>query len=252
MRKLKKINTSKLMILLSFILMMIIFIYIMLNSNLFNSSNIKIEGNKKISTSEIIKILDIKQDKNIFMYNVKQMEESIMKNNYVESVKINREIPNKIKILIIEKEIVAVIKQEEKYCYIDKNGDLIEEIEKLDDNEKHLIVELKYNLSEGKSIEFKNEETKKRLLYLLECIKENNLYKKINKINFEKSDTIKMYTNDKIKIILPNDEEIAYNMAMISSILSDLQGEHVKGGTIDLTYGNNPIYRPSKETLDKE
>ena len=252
MKKKKKINTNKLMILLSFMLMIIIFIYITLNSNLFNSSNIKIEGNKRISTNEIIKILDIKEDKNIFMYNIKQMEESLMKNNYIENVKIKRKIPNKLQILIIEKEIVAVLKKEENYCYIDKKGNLIQEIEELDKSANHVVVEVEYNLVDAKMIEFKNEETKKRLLYLLECMKENNLYKKIKKINFKESDIIKMYTNDNIEIILPKDEKTEYNITMVSSILSDLQGEHIRGGTIDFTCGNNPIYRPSKEILGKE
>jgi cell division protein FtsQ len=244
MKKYKKHNTSKLMILLSFMLMIIIFIYITLNSNLFNSTNVKVEGNKRVPKDEIIKVLDIKEDKNIFMYNAKEMEKSLMENKYIESVKVKRSLPNKLKILIIEKEIAATIKDENKYCYIDTKGNLIHQIEKLDGNEENVVVEIKYKLNDDKSIKFENEETKKRLLYLLESMKKNNLYKKINKINLQKNDIINMYTKDDIKIILPNDKKIEYNIAMISSILSDLQGKHVNGGTIDFISGSNPIYRP--------
>lgn len=244
MKKYKKHNASKLMILLSFMLMIIIFIYITLNSNLFNSTNVKIEGNKRVPKDEIIKVLDIKEDKNIFMYNAKEMEKSLMENKYIESVKVKRSIPNKLKILIIEKEIAATIKDEKNYCYIDTKGNLIQKIEKLDGNEENVVVEIKYKLNDDQSIDFENEETKKRLLYLLETMKKNNLYKKINKINLQKNDIINMYTKDDIKIIVPNDKKIEYNIAMISSILSDLQGKHVNGGMIDLISGSNPIYRP--------
>lgn len=244
MKNKKKINTTKFMILLSFMLMIIIFMLLLLNSSLFNSSNINIEGNKRISTNEIIKILDIKEDKNIFMYNTKQMEESLMNNNSIESVKVKRYIPNKLQILVIEKEIVAILKEGENYCYIDSKGNLIQQIKELDSNEKNIVIEYKYNLTKDKRIEFQNEETKKRLLYLLECVRENNLHKKINKINFKKNDIINIYTNDKIEIILPNDNKIDYNITMASSVLSDLQGKHIKGGTVDFTCGNNPIYSP--------
>ncbi|HSQ88055.1 cell division protein FtsQ/DivIB [Romboutsia sp.] len=243
MKKKKKINTTKLMILLSFILMIIIFILLLLNSSIFNSSNINIEGNKRISTNEIIKILDIKENKNIFMYNTKQMEKSLMNNSYIERVKVKRNIPNKLQILVIEKEIVAILKEGENYCYIDNKGDLIQQIKELDSSEKKVIIEAKYNLTDDKKIEFQNEETKKRLLYLLECTRKYNLHKKINKINFEKNDIINIYTNDKIKIILPNNNKTGYNIAMMSPILSDLQSKHIKGGTVDFTCGNNPIYR---------
>ena len=240
----KKTNTSKLMILLSFLLMIIIFAYILLNSNMFNSSNIKIEGNSRVSNKEIEKILDIKEDKNIFMYNTKQMEEVLIKNKYIDSVDVKRSIPNKLQILIIEKEIAAILENEDNYSYIDKSGNLIQSFDKNYDIDKGVIVKIKYNLTEDKRVEFENEETKKRLLYLLECIKKENLYKKIKTVDFEKKNTINIYTSENIKFILPKDDKIDYNLSMMRVILSDLQGKNTKNGIVDFTLGNNPIYKP--------
>lgn len=241
--KRKKINTSKLITLLSLVLMMIIFAYILLNSNMFNSSNIKIEGNSRVEKEEIIKILDIKDDKNIFKYNKKQMEEKLKENNYIESGQVKIGMPNKLHIIIIEKEIAAILDNDFRYTYIDKGGKFIQSVDKSDKVEKGVIVKINYELQEDKSIKFENEEHKKILLNLLECLKKENLNKKIKTIIF-KNETIEMTTKENIKIILPNNSKLNYNISMLGSILSDLQGKYVRSGSVDFTLGNNPIYKP--------
>ncbi|MGL4913340.1 MAG: cell division protein FtsQ/DivIB [Romboutsia sp.] len=239
----KKTNTAKLMVLLSLVLMIIIFAYILLNSDIFNSSNVKIEGNNRVLNKEIEKMLEIKEDKNIFMYNINQMEKILMENRYIESVEVERSIPNKLHILIKEKEIAAILENENNYCYIDKNGDLIQSFDKSYDIDKGVIVKVKYNLMEDKRVEFENEETKKRLLYLLECMKKENLYKKVKVVEFEKKSTINIYTSENIKFILPNNDKVDYNISMMRAILSDLQGKNITDGMVDFTLGNNPIYK---------
>ena len=93
MRKTKNTNVSKVTIILSLSIMGIIFIYTIINSNYFYSKNINISGNKNISNEEIIDFLNIKKDKNIFMYSISSMEEKLLSNNYIKDVKIERKIP---------------------------------------------------------------------------------------------------------------------------------------------------------------
>lgn len=241
--KRKRLNTSKLITLLSLVLMIIIFAYILLNSSIFSSSNVKIEGNNRVSKEVIIKNLDIRDDKNIFKYNKKQMEEKLEENNYIESGQVKIGMPNKLHIIIIEKEIVAILDNDFRYTYIDKNGKFIQSVDKSDKVEKGVIVKINYELQEDKSIKFENQEHKKILLNLLECLKKENLNKKIKTIIF-KNETIEMTTKENIKIILPNDSKLNYNISMLGSILSDLQGKYVRSGSVDFTLGNNPIYKP--------
>lgn len=243
-KKKRRINTSNLMILLSFLLMITIGMYSILNSSLFNTNKVEIEGNKKVKRNEILKELDIRKDKNIFMYDMNKMEKLVLENPYIEGVQIKRKLPDKLQILIKEKEIYAIIKDKYDYCYIDKEGNCIEKIKEIGDKESNLIVDIDYIIDENNNIEFKNEETKKRLLYLLECMKENNLDKKIVKVNYEKDDIINMYTKDDIKIILGNDKDLDYNISRMGYIISDVQDDVKRKGTIDLTYGNYAVYRP--------
>lgn len=240
----KRINTSKVVIIFSLILIVVIVLYTSLNSGIFNSDNIEIEGNKYVESEYIIKALDINNNKNIFRYNIKDMEEILLNNKYIDKVEIKRLLPNTLKVSIIEKEIVANLYNEEVYCYIDKEGNFIDEIDENNKDNEVITVHIDYNKTDSQEIKFKNEENKKRLLYLLEYIKEEGIYKKIDNIDMTKPNSINMSTKEDINILLNSDEELKYNISRLAMILADLQNKKQKGGEIDLSTGKYALYRP--------
>ena len=240
----KRINTSKVVIIFSLILIVVIVLYTSLNSGIFNSDNIEIEGNKYVESEYIIKALEVNNNKNIFRYNIKDMEEILLNNKYIDKVEIKRLLPNTLKVSIIEKEIVANLYNEEIYCYIDKEGTFIDEIDENNKDNEVITVHIDYNKTDSQEIKFKNEENKKRLLYLLEYIKEEGIYKKIDNIDMTKPNSINMSTKEDINILLNSDEELKYNISRLAMILADLQNKKQKGGEIDLSTGKYALYRP--------
>lgn len=240
----KRINTSKVVIIFSLILIVVIVLYTSLNSGIFNSDNIEIEGNKYVESEYIIKALEVNNNKNIFRYNIKDMEEILLNNKYIDKVEIKRLLPNTLKVSIIEKEIVANLYNEEVYCYIDKEGNFIDEIDENNKDNEVITVHIDYNKTDSQEIKFKNEENKKRLLYLLEYIKEEGIYKKIENIDMTKPNSINMSTKEEINILLNSDEELKYNISRLAMILADLQNKKQKGGEIDLSTGKYALYRP--------
>ena len=240
----KRINTSKVVIIFSLILIVVIVLYTSLNSGIFNSDNIEIEGNKYVESEYIIKALEVNNNKNIFRYNIKDMEEILLNNKYIDKVEIKRLLPNTLKVSIIEKEIVANLYNEEIYCYIDKEGNFIDEIDENNKDNEVITVHIDYNKTDSQEIKFKHEENKKRLLYLLEYIKEEGIYKKIDNIDMTKPNSINMSTKEDINILLNSDEELKYNISRLAMILADLQNKKQKGGEIDLSTGKYALYRP--------
>ena len=240
----KRINTSKVVIIFSLILIVVIVLYTSLNSGIFNSDNIEIEGNKYVESEYIIKALEVNNNKNIFRYNIKDMEEILLNNKYIDKVEIKRLLPNILRVSIIEKEIVANLYNEEIYCYIDKEGNFIDEIDENNKDNEVITVHIDYNKTDSQEIKFKNEENKKRLLYLLEYIKEEGIYKKIDNIDMTKPNSINMSTKEDINILLNSDEELKYNISRLAMILADLQNKKQKGGEIDLSTGKYALYRP--------
>jgi len=239
----KRVDSSRIIIALSFLFMIIIGLYTFLNSDIFNIKNIQIQGNNKVSDEIIEQYLDLKYDKNIFIYSTKKIKKSLEQNTYIETVSIKKIFPNTIQVNINEKGIAALIKDENKYCYIDNNLNVIDRLNEIDKNEKAIIIETEYDLNNENIIKFENDDIKKGLIYLMECISNNNLSKKIKKINYEQ-DIINMYSIDGTNIILENNNKLKYNISKVSSILVDLQTRNNKGGNIDLTSYKYAIYTP--------
>lgn len=240
-KKTKNTNVSKVTIILSLSIMGIIFIYTIINSNYFYSKNINISGNKNISNEEIIDFLNIKKDKNIFMYSISSMEEKLLSNNYIKDVKIERKIPDTINIKLQERDIFAILSNGKFNYLVDEEGEIIEKIDEIKkDSHNILVIQADYDIIEDKLV-YENLENDKNIPYLIKCIKNENLAKQIKTIKLD-TNQINMITKDDLEIILTNNN-IGYNLSMISAVLVDIQSDNKKGGYLDLTNGY-ALYKP--------
>lgn len=92
----------------------------------FNVQEIVVEKNKAISADTIASLSEIKLYKNIFLINKLGAIEKIEKNPYIESVKISRSLPNKVKITVKEREEKYLIEfAEGKYAVLDGQGHIL-------------------------------------------------------------------------------------------------------------------------------
>jgi len=128
----KKVNPNKVMIVLLFVLMFAFSMSAVLVSDLFNVKYIEVTGNDRVTKSSILNTVDkngdLLRNKNIFMFSKKDVEEKIKKNPYIDVVEVDRKLPNKIVVKIQEKEIFVTLKNGDNYCYIDRDGNLLEEL----------------------------------------------------------------------------------------------------------------------------
>lgn len=95
----------------------------------FNIENIDIEGsiNSDISIGQIKKKIGIEK-KSIFSVNLKDLEKSILSNNWVRSCYSYISLPSTIKIIITEKKPIAMWQNNGRLSIIDKNGFVITSI----------------------------------------------------------------------------------------------------------------------------
>lgn len=89
----------------------------------FNVQEIVVEKNKAVSSETISSLSEIKLYKNIFLINKLSAINKIEKNPYIESAKISRSLPNKVKITVKEREEKFLLEfAEGKYAVIDGQG----------------------------------------------------------------------------------------------------------------------------------
>ncbi len=98
------------------------FYIILLNTESFTLKEIKVTGNRILSAEDIISSSEISKGFNIINIDLKKIATKIKKNSFVKEVEVKRIFPDKIEIIIKEKEIVANFNYNGSYFVIDKDG----------------------------------------------------------------------------------------------------------------------------------
>ena len=104
---------------------LIIFVFL-LTSEVFKICNIEIKGNSQVSQETILLLSEIDVNDNIFLASTTKAKNKILQEPYIKEVTVKRELPDKIKIEIIEKEKAYMLQIDEMFAYIDKNGYVLE------------------------------------------------------------------------------------------------------------------------------
>lgn len=238
-----KLNKRGKFAIYAFILLVILFIYICISSSIFELKQIDVDGNSKITKSDIIKIGDIETGKNIFKYNLNDVEKKLLVNPYIKYVKVSRKFPDKLVITIKENSEYAIIKEGASYIYIGENGLVLSEQKDIKNKNIPLVsgIEIK-NKKLNTKIKI-NSDKSNYIILAIDTLKKNNMLRKIESIKINKN---KMYmkTDDNTNIVLKIDEDIEYNINRLKAILVDLKSNNKKGGNIDLTSKEQAIYSP--------
>lgn len=240
----RKRRKDKLIIVLTFILMVSLGAISLVKSSIFNLTKVEIIGNTTLKDDQIIDLEKLVTNKNIFTYNLKKVRKEIVNNPYIEDAQVKIKLPNKIVITVKEIDIVAVLFNGNEYCYIDSSGNLIEKINNLEENNDKIICSVDYTLSNN-SITFKNQKEKDGMLKVLNIIKSEYLEKEVKQIEYTNEDEINIITKYGTKFLIVDDKELEYNIARASKILVDLQSKKINDGIVDLTYSNYAVYKPS-------
>ncbi len=91
----------------------------------FKIQKIEIEGNSILDADEIIQKINFLYEENLFFVNLRDVEENLKKETFIESFILKKVYPNLIKIRIVEKEPIAVVQNKKKKYFISNKGDFI-------------------------------------------------------------------------------------------------------------------------------
>ena len=182
-----------------------------------------------------------RSDKNIFFYNLKNLENKVKANSYIQNCKIKRKLPDKLIVNIKEKNIIGPLYNGKSYCYMDDKGNFIDEIKTTKDDE--IVIYVDYNLS-NKSIKFKKESDKKKLITLCTKLKEENILMQIKNIDFKNKSVINLKGETGLVVCLKKDNNIEKNVIKLRNVLIDLKNRKEVYGKVDLTYNDYILYSP--------
>lgn len=217
-----------------------------LTSPIFNIIQIDVEGNEIISSDTIISISELELEQNIFKFNTREIEENIKQNPYVESVKIDRVFPNKIKINIEERQKKFSLSFLNTYAYLNSQGYILEISE--DKQEMPVIIGAstpEENIVPGSRLEIKDLEKLEIAIKIVDVFKEKELDKKISSIDISNSNDYIVNIEEEKKIIHLGDgtdlsNKVLYVIVMLEQEKNNEGDCYING---DLNNNFQPYFR---------
>ena len=97
----------------------------------FNIQKIEIEGNSILKSEKIVKKLNFLYKENLFFLDLKDIEDILKKESFIESFSVKKIYLSTIKVLIVEKTPIAVLQSKKRKLYISDKGEFID-FEKID------------------------------------------------------------------------------------------------------------------------
>lgn len=115
-RKVRRIRQKRIQYIIITILVLLILLFLIyMFTPLSRISNVKISGNNNISDSKIEKALDVKDSSRMYTYSKSKGISNLKKNDLIKDVKIEKQLPNTLKVQIVENEVVGVVKDKNNY-----------------------------------------------------------------------------------------------------------------------------------------
>lgn len=214
-------------------------------SPIFNIVNIEVDGNNAVDYKNIIKLSGLNLGENIFRINKTEIKKNIKTNGYVNDVKIQRILPNKIKLTVEERIATYMFEYGNAYVYINNQGYILEV-----SNDKKALPEIKGISTPDEDFKEANRLNENDLTKLNEVLKifslaeVNNISSLITIIDISDNNEYKVYFDSENKTAYLGDcSNLETRMLFLTSILKNENG---KAGEIfvNMNLNNeNPFFR---------
>lgn len=243
----KKSKAKKFFAIMLFWILILIFIaaigfgiYYIFTSDSLKVKNIKIEKSTYYTDEEILKVADIKENKNMIFLGRSKIKKKILNElPYIEEVKLKIGKESTLKIVVTERTSKYVVnnKDTNEYVRIDKHGIMLEKVK----SEEILPEEIPFfglSLDKNEKVGKEIPETELKKIERFETINEaylnSGIDSKITSVKFENSKII-LTLDYKTEVITEVFDNLEYKMKFLKEILKEVSG---KSGKIDLTLDN--------------
>lgn len=212
----------KIIVLIGIIIAGIIFALL---SPIFNVKEIRVIGNSKISTDTIISLSGLKSEHNIFDFKTSNVVDAIKQNAYVDTVDVQRKLPDIININVVERVATYILKFGNAYVYINNQGYILE----ITNKEANYPIITNYEtpeeqIKEGNRLCSEDLEKLNDVLKIIEAASVNNgeIKKLITQINIEnKSNYILTLQKEKKQVYIGDTTNLSTKMLWIDKFLEE-------------------------------
>jgi len=221
-----------------------IFAAFFVSSSFFEIKFIEVQGNKRVSREEIIKLSSIYYGENIFRINKKNSMRSIFQNPFIKMIKITRVLPGKVVIEVIEREVMAYVPYVGSYLNIDAEGMILQISPAASKGELPVVKGMKFETFKvGEFLDIENKEQLTVTTTLVSELKRAGMIESVSEIDVTDLSDIKLAVKQGIKVNFGSMDNVEYKVNFAKTIIEDATKNNLKG-TIEMGHKGNPIFRP--------
>ncbi len=211
-------------------------------SPLFKIKNIKVEGNQYYTEAEVINISGASKGNNLwFKAKKKDIKKKLLKDPYFTDVKIKREIPNTLKIIVAERRQSAAIKYGDKFVVVDDTG-LVLRVTNIDPKLTILEGLTLTKMNVGSKVAAKEKDRLKKAIDILSYITKGDLYFKEIIID---DNNVTGYLYDTLRVVGTSEQmKKAIKSGTLKKVINKLFQNKTRRGTINLGEENYISFYP--------
>lgn len=218
--------------------LLIISVYLALTHPLFNIDLIEVSGNINNESTQIIEKSGVAVGNNIFWVNSKKIANRIKELKGIEEVKVEKLLPNILRIKVKENYNLAYIKKDDENYIIDLTGKIVKKASNSKELEKLIKIEGFPLKNTGTGEVFTD---KKIFIDFYNKLKEYPYLKEISKITMDSKDEMKIFLIDGLEISFGKLVKIEDKLNAIDRILLDIKAKNIQAVELILDVGDNPI-----------
>jgi len=92
----------------------------------FTIKDIQVTGNSRMATPDVLTQAEVRPGMNLLAINMENIEGLLTKSPWIESAQVTRVLPDTLKIRVAEREPSYLVQYEDKLCYADASGRIID------------------------------------------------------------------------------------------------------------------------------
>ena len=214
-RKRKKTRAMSVMI-----IFMVFFVMLGVSSKLFfNLEEVNVSGTTRYSYEQVLNASGLENGQSVVGVSKEKVKRDI-KNNlpYVDNVKVIKNIPSKISLVVEESLPYAYFAVNNGFLLIDEQGKALEVVSELQKDLPVIYIEgfNKYEL--GEIISLGDGYSQKIYVDIINQLKDNSIVENVRLIDMTKPYYIKLFYNENIEILLGQSTDIGYKLEFFRRI----------------------------------
>lgn len=210
----------------------------------FSLKNIDISSTKRLTRSEILALTGIEPGKDLLRMNLKRMGDQLLQNPWIESVQINRYLPDGISIAITEREPLAIVNMGFIY-YLDHKGKVFKALNQGDKLDYPVIT----GFSEEQLTSDPNGSREALLASceLLRILKEKGAFilADVSEIHYDKGYGFTMFTSSGALPVKIGSGDFSAKIERFAKVYEDLTAQGNTLQYVDLDYNDKIIVKKS-------